>query len=87
MMLTNGGLSLFRQRATNTPVSQTVPIERAARQQTEPPHIGAHMEGVMKKFVLAAVAALTLGMGVASANVLTHNQLPSAEFTYSTAGG
>ena len=41
----------------------------------------------MKKIVLAALAALTLSAGVASANVLTHNQLPSPEFTYSTAGG
>jgi hypothetical protein len=45
------------------------------------------MEGVMKKFVLAAVAALTLGTGVASANVLSHNQLPSPQYTYSQAGG
>lgn len=46
----------------------------------------------MKKFVLAAVAALTLGMGVASAAQVQQqgngfNRLPSPEYTYSTAGG
>jgi len=87
MMPTDTGLSLFRPRSTFASVSQMVPVERAAWQQTEPPLTGAHMEGVMKKFVLAAVAALTLGMGVASANVLTQNQLPSPALTYSTAGG
>lgn len=48
------------------------------------------MEVVMKKFVLAAVAALTLGMGVASAAQVQHNgfnRLPSPEYSYSQAGG
>jgi hypothetical protein len=46
----------------------------------------------MKKFVLAAIAAMTLGMGVASAapaafSSLTNNQLPSAPYTYNNVGG
>jgi hypothetical protein len=47
----------------------------------------------MKMFILAMAAAMTLGMGVASAapsgffNSLTNNHLPSAPYTYSTAGG
>ena len=41
----------------------------------------------MKKIVLAALAALSLSAGIASANVLTQNQLPSPALTYSTAGG
>lgn len=45
----------------------------------------------MKKFVLATVAALTLGMGVAAAAQVQQgngfNRLPSPEYTYSTAGG
>jgi hypothetical protein len=45
----------------------------------------------MKKFVLAAVAALTFGMGVAAAAQVQHgngfNRLPSPEYSYSQAGG
>lgn len=47
----------------------------------------------MKKFVLATLAALTLGMGVAVAapsggsSAFTSNHLPSAPYTYSAAGG
>ena len=44
----------------------------------------------MKKLALAAVAAMTLGMGVASAAQIQHNgwsRLPSSEYTYNTAGG
>jgi hypothetical protein len=43
----------------------------------------------MKKFVLAALAAITLGMGVASAQVLDNgqNRLPSPAFTYSPTNG
>ena len=44
----------------------------------------------MKKFVLAAVAALTLGMGVASAQNLNGygaNQLPSTANSYSPVNG
>lgn len=44
----------------------------------------------MKKIVLAAVAALTLGMGVASAQSLSDfgtNHLPSPAYTYNVVGG
>jgi hypothetical protein len=45
----------------------------------------------MKKIVLAAVAAMSLGMGVASAAPVQHNNgwghLPSAEYTYSLGNG
>ena len=47
----------------------------------------------MKKVVLAAVAAMTLGMGAASAQPsgffhdLTNNHLPSAPYTHSQGGG
>ncbi len=48
------------------------------------------MEWAMKKFILAAVAALTLGAGVASAAQVQNNglgQLPSSEFSYSPVNG
>lgn len=57
---------------------------------TEPPITGAHMEGVMKKLVLAAAATLALGMGAASAQEAINNvgnHLPSPAFTYSPANG
>jgi hypothetical protein len=49
----------------------------------------------MKKFVLAAIAAMTLGMGVASAQTtnadflgdLQHPHLPSAPYSYSPPNG
>ena len=43
----------------------------------------------MKKFVLAALAAMTLGVGVASAQVLDNgnSRLPSSAFTYSPTNG
>ena len=49
----------------------------------------------MKKFVLAAVAAMTLGMGVAAAQTtssgflgdLAHPKLPSAPYAYAPPNG
>ena len=47
----------------------------------------------MKTFVLAALAAMTLGIGVAAAqpsgflNDLTHARLPSPAYTYSPGNG
>lgn len=43
----------------------------------------------MKKFILAALATVTLGMGVASAQVLDNGQncLPSPAFSYSPTNG
>ncbi|HTW72292.1 MAG TPA: hypothetical protein VME47_20585 [Acetobacteraceae bacterium] len=44
----------------------------------------------MKKLMLAALAAMTLSVGVASAQELinnVNNHLPSPEYSYSVAGG
>jgi hypothetical protein len=48
------------------------------------------MEGVMRNLVLAAVATLALGMGVASAQEVINNvgnHLPSPAYSFSVAGG
>ena len=44
----------------------------------------------MKKFVLAAIAAMTLGMGMANASILSdlaHPKLPSAPYNYGPPNG
>ena len=51
---------------------------------------GQPMESIMKKFVLAAAAALTLGLGVASAATVGDGSNvghPSSAFTYSPVNG